>query len=343
MRLTTTPQRFLMPGIAGALCISLLAACGGGDAAADTTDVKVHGDLPGPFWMSEVVATSLEELSPEDDGLDAKFYPAAALGIKGDQILDPLAEGQVDLAQISVGFLTGEVPYLGVGELPMLAQSTEDARKIMDATTPIVAEALEEQHGVKILGYGVSTPVHLFMRDTEYRGLESLEGMRLRIPSAVTEPWVEALGATGKTFPAPELPEAMSTNQLDGAFNSLAGNLIFELNQWGSNVLMTSASVAPVIFAVGSDTWQDFTPEQQEALQDVADTMTDAWFEQAAEQELEAIKSSEEAGYQLIELPDADRAALEEKARLAWDAWVKRIDGDLGQRILDAALDATAS
>jgi TRAP-type C4-dicarboxylate transport system substrate-binding protein len=333
-----------------ALVLATVSACSspsvdGDDGGGDGTRVmRVHGDLPGPFWMSEVVQDFTDGVNADSNAaLDLSFYPAAALGIPSNQILKPVADGQVEFAQVTVGQVSGTAPYLDFAGLPMMFDSTEEARAAMEESLPILQDQLKEHLGVRILAYGVSTPVHLFMRDKDYTGTDSLEGLRIRTPSAVVSPWIESFGGSPTTLANPEIPEALSTNQLDAVFNSLASNLTSDLKQWGSNVLMINASVAPVLLVTGEATWNSLSKQEQEVIQQKADALTDAWFTGAVEQEKNGITDSQSAGYELVDLPDADRESLRALAQRTWTTWADGIPGDIGHELLDIATSATGS
>lgn len=151
--------------------------------------------------------------------------------------------------------------------MPALAPEIEQARKVVDAYRPYVAEALAKDFNAKLLAI-VPYPAQVtFCRD-EISGLDSLKGKKIRASGWTTSEFVSALGATGVTMSFSEVPQSLQRGVVDCAITgSLSGysagwgevaNYIYPLPIGGWDYVITAMSMK---------TWDSLSGEEQSQLQ----------------------------------------------------------------------------
>lgn len=181
-------------------------------------ELKLHHFLgpkaPAHTKMLEPWAKAIQDDSSGRVKID--IYPAMSLGGAPPQLFRQVADGVVDIVWTVNGYTPGLFPRSEVFELPTIF--TNDL-----AAANLAMRAMFEQHlapdfaDVQVLFMHVHAGQALHMASKLVRTPEDTKGLKLRVPGPTGNAVVEAMGATPVTMPVPDLPQALSTNAVDGA------------------------------------------------------------------------------------------------------------------------------
>jgi TRAP-type C4-dicarboxylate transport system substrate-binding protein len=202
-------------GLAG---IALSLALTGGSMAQEVT-LKLHHLLgpksPAQLNMIEPWVKAVEEDS--NGRIKVEIYPAMSLGGTPPQLVRQVRDGVVDIVWTVNGYTPELYPRTEVFELPGVYTGDTTATNL--AMRDLYDQYLApEYEGVKIIVLHVHAGQGIQMRDKLVRKPEDLKGLKMRIPTRTGAWIIESLGATPVGMPIPDLPQALSTGAVDGAF-----------------------------------------------------------------------------------------------------------------------------
>ena len=180
--------------------------------------LKLHHFLgpkaPAQTQMFEPWARRIEE----DTGgrVKIEMYPSMSLGGSPNQLFRQVVDGVVDIIWMVNGYTPGLFPRSEVFELPTIF--TNDIVATNLAMRDIYEEHLAEEFSdVHMLFMHVHAGQAIQMANKLVRTPDDTQGLKLRVPGPTGNAVVEAMGATPVTMPVPDLPQALSTNAVDGA------------------------------------------------------------------------------------------------------------------------------
>lgn len=174
------------------------------------------------------------------------------------------------------------------------------------------------EHGVRYLGHAAGEPgigSHFLISQKEVKGIEDIEGMKLRVPP-LTRYFVQSAKAESITLPPSEIFLAMDRGTVDGFTWPIADGFANYGWQSVSKYLVDKPMYrSGVGLEMNLAKWDSLSPEQQEiVLKAVAETQewTRGWF---AEKQDEQLAKMKEAGMQVVEISDDKKDAWTDTAQ----------------------------
>lgn len=179
--------------------------------------LKVHHFLPaGSNAQTKLIQPWADAVTADSGGrIAVEIYPSMQLGGKPPQLFEQVRDGVVDVVWTLPSYTPNRFPIVDLFELPYVSASAE-------ATTQALQEFsqtyLKKEFGqVHPLLFHVPAPGIFHTVSKQIKTKEDLKGMKIRTPSAIVTQSLEALGATPVGMPVPEVPQALSTQVIDGA------------------------------------------------------------------------------------------------------------------------------
>jgi len=199
-----------------------------------------------------------------------------------DVIAGGVLGGERDVAEgIQIGTIDGAVlggilqnfdPAMAILEFPFLFRDTDHVNAVMQGEAgEKIKQRLVEQTGIRALGYIMRTPRELTtLKPVET--LADLQGMQIRVPEmqAHLQTW-KALGANPTPLAFTEVYNALQQGVVDGQENPIG---VIYANGFGEVVnylSWTNHLVGFMLITISEHRFQQFTPEQQEALERAAE------------------------------------------------------------------------
>ena len=187
-------------------------------AQSPEVELKLHHFLgpkaPAQTKMFEPWAQRIADDSKGRIKID--LYPSMSLGGSPPQLFRQVADGVVDIVWTVNGYTPGLFPRSEVFELPTIF--TNDMVSANLAMRDLFESQLAPEYAdVHVLFLHVHAGQALHMANKLVRSPADTQGLKLRVPGPTGNAVVEAMGATPVTMPVPDLPQALSTNAVDGA------------------------------------------------------------------------------------------------------------------------------
>lgn len=209
-----------------------------------------------------------EELS--GGRLQFDYHPSEALGAAQDFVTLTDA-GAIDIAMVSPGYVSSQLPLSGVADLP--GMSTDPCRAAL-ALEPLLAEggvlsrADFAPDGLRPLVVGVVTGYEVMTGGGRaVTDPADVAGLQLRSSGGTIDRTVQDLGATPVAMPVTELYEAISRGTVDGTVLGPLSALPYRLDEAATNsTLGAQLGSFTITYSVAERVWNELPPDLRGVL-----------------------------------------------------------------------------
>ncbi|SNR66552.1 TRAP transporter substrate-binding protein [Puniceibacterium sediminis] len=312
-------------------------------------ELKLHHFLgPKAPAHSKMLEPWAQRIQDQSEGrVKIELYPAMSLGGSPPQLFRQVAEGVVDIVWTVNGYTPGLFPRSEAFELPTVFTNDLSAANL--AMRDMFDEYLSPDFAdVKVLFMHVHAGQALQMAEKLVRSPDDTKGLKLRVPGPTGNAVVEAMGATPVTMPVPDLPQALSTNAVDGAlipWEIIPPLQLFEStkyqiegpdnNRFGTTTFQVS---------MNKSRWDGLPDDLQQIF---ADNSGEDWLREVADIWRGAddfgIKMAVDNGNEHIVLSDAEMAAFNTVLAPVVDQWVGQQSGFDAAALVAAARQTMAA
>ena len=142
--------------------------------------------------------------------------------MKGSETLRLLDNGLVEAAEILYPFMSGEMPWLGISDVPFtFREPYVEHMKCVKALRPDFEElATQYGHRLYYLGREHMNPYLAVYTKNPITKVEDLKGQKIRIYNIYQEGFFKKAGASPIFMPYAEVPMALAQGVIDGVFTS---------------------------------------------------------------------------------------------------------------------------
>ncbi len=160
-----------------------------------------------PFWDEQVSKLSGGKIT-------GTLNPITELGLKGFETLRLTKIGVFDVAFASYGYVASEAPEIEGADLSSVANSFDEAYRVMKAYEPHVADVVEKKYGLKYL-FSYPFPSQMIFCSKPVTKLEDIAGKKVRVYATTLGDFVEGLGGTSVTISFAEVVPALQKGVAD--------------------------------------------------------------------------------------------------------------------------------
>jgi TRAP-type C4-dicarboxylate transport system substrate-binding protein len=316
-------------------CLRTLVAALGFTALAASAQTK--WDMPTGYPAANFHTENITQFAADVDKATAgKLKITVHAGgslYKANEIKRAIQGGQAQIGEIIFGGYANENPLFGTDNVPFLATSYAEAKKLAAAQKPAM-DALLAKQGLKVL-YTVPWPPQGIYSAKAINAGADLKGVKWRAYSPQTSRIAELVGAQPVTIQAAELSQALATGAVAAFMTSAATGV--DSKVWEQ-----------VKFYYDTQAWlpKNAVLVSQKAFDALDKATQDAVLKAAAEAETRGWKNSEEKTKVWIETLTkngmnvaAPSAALKADMKKIGDTMIgewQKTAGAEGQAILDA-------
>ncbi|MCI5077335.1 sialic acid TRAP transporter substrate-binding protein SiaP [Oricola sp.] len=278
---------------------------------------KIELNFSAVFSPQDIRAEMMKKFADEiGDGFEFKGYYGGTLFKQGTELV-ALQRGNLEMGNIAPQDIANQVPAWSVLTSAYLFRDADHLRAFFTSDVgKEMTQMVEDQLGVKILGptFFGTRQVGLNL-DKEIQTPDDMSGVKLRMPGG--EAWQflgSALGANPVPVAYAEVYTALQTGAIDGQDTPLPNVQNMKFYEVMKQIVLTSHLIGFDLLTISLDTWNELTPEQQEAVQKAADDAI-AWStEQHLNREAELAAFFESEGLKLYK-PDVEafRSFAQEK------------------------------
>ena len=332
--MTRVSRTVVALGMVGAL--GVLAS---GSALAQT-QLRASHQWPGGKGdvRDEMVQIIAREVAAADVGLDVRIYPAASL-FKPNQQWDAMVQGQLDISAFPLDYASGKHPQFSATLMPGLVKNHEHARRLNDSEFMEDIKRIIDEQGVMVLsdawlagGFAAKGGCILEPAD--------VQGKVMRAAGPAFEQMLAAAGASINSMPSSEIYTGLQTGVLD-AVNTSSGSFVSYRLYEQVECLTPPGEYAlwfmyePILMS--KDSFEQLTPEQQQALMDAGQKAEDYFFEAAKGLDEELVQTFEQAGVEVAPMSEEQfNTWLELAQESSYRIFAEEVPG--GEELIQKAL-----
>ncbi|WP_298921707.1 TRAP transporter substrate-binding protein [uncultured Roseobacter sp.] len=304
------------------------------------SSLPLHKQYEAPFW-----STALPEASEGKINVELTTHNQMSLGL-GD-IYPLLGQGVYDVAMTVADYAVSDAPELEGLDVPLLALSADEARAMVDAARPMVADIYRDRFNSHVLAIAPYPPQVVFCNH-EITNLADLEGLKVRASGRMTAKLLEALGAEGVNVSFSEVPGALQNGVVDCAVTGAGSG--YSAGWWEVSTHLLPIPLGgwdSVVTAINMDKWNSLDADTQ-AL--IATQVTKGFEDPAWASAQDALvndiacltgngdcPAGEARSMKLVEVSDADfDRAREILTSEVLPDWASRAGGDWAARWNDS-------
>jgi len=185
---------------------------------------------PADNFHSQNLEAFAKDLAEATGGkLSIKVYPNASL-LPVSVIKRAVQMGRMQIGETLISLHDNEDPTFGIDVVPFLATSYDEARKLWEASKPLVERKLAEQ-GLMPL-FAVPWPPQGIFASKEINEIADMNGLSWRVYNASTQRIAQIVGAYPITIQAADLKQALATGLINAFMTS--GATGYDVKAWES-------------------------------------------------------------------------------------------------------------
>ena len=306
-------------------------------AAALPARAETSWDMPTPYGDKNFHTANILQFAKDVEAgtggqLKIKVHSAGSL-IKHPEIASNVRRGLVPIGELLMSRLSNEDAVYEVDSVPFLATNYEEAKKLWQASRPIIEQKLEKRR-MKLL-FAVPWPPQGIYTKTELQTIADLKGAKFRAYNASTERLAKLAGAVPTQVEVPDVPTAFTTGRVDAMITSPSTGANTKAWDYLSHFHHNQAWLPKNMVVVNAKAFKKLDPAVQEALLDAAATAEQRGWEASKAETDAKIAVMQENGLKVV-TPSAElTAGLTEIGKTMTDEWLKKAGGD-GTAILGA-------
>ena len=296
------------------------------------TELRLHTFVgPGHIIFREILEPWAAQVEEESGGeLKITLYPSMQLGGGAPELIRGTQEGTWDMAFSLPGYTSAQFPRTQMLELPGLTDDGIAATRLM--WDLIEGGHLEpEYQNLKILALWAADDAGIMTNERPIRGLDDIDGMLLRSPSAGQANQIEHMGATPVAMAITEVYPQLERGVIDGAMVPFTTILDFSLHEVANYFTVAGPVFGRSQFTVvmNQASYDNLSPELQEIIDrttgiEMSNRATQAYLDRA-EEAVEFARGVE--GKEVIELSEEEQDRIRERLRPIIEAWAETMEG----------------
>ena len=324
--------------LAGAAAGALLTVSAATAAFAADMTLKVAGVLPVEHYGHKMLEQIKSDIEGAGVGLSVKYFPAGQLG-SGEELLEDTIRGNIDLVHAFV--YAHKDPVLEVNSLPFLVGSWDELARVYgtkdSAYSQVMAETLDRL-GLKFLGNVAEGFIGVVStKKPDNHAVVGPKGIHIRVwSSQVAKETTESIGFKTTTMNWAEVFAAVQSGAVDGAIccTPQATYTFFTQSDVGKYYVPYNAFVEASTYYASKKTWAKLNDEQRAAVQAAVDRAASSFTEWARANDEGYISKIKEAGWEVLDLTDAERGALADHIKAnVWPAVEEMVGKDVIDRL----------
>ncbi|MEX0609215.1 MAG: TRAP transporter substrate-binding protein [Balneolaceae bacterium] len=287
-------------------CISVVGFAGCSEIITDKKTIRLAHALstshPVHLGM-ERMAKLVEENS--DGKLKVAIFPNQQLGSEREA-LELLQIGSIGMTKVSSAAIENFVPELRVYSLPYLFRDDEHILSVLDGEIGRELLLTGEEYWLRGLTYYDAGKRSFYTKDRPIETPSDLRGLKVRVmESQMAVTMVRALNGSPTPISWGELYTALQQGVVDGAENNSPSFLSSRHYEVAKYYSLDEHTMLPDLLLVSTKQWEKLNEEEQNWLQEAADSSAVYQRKLWAEAEIEALEIVQEAGVQ-VNYPDKE-------------------------------------
>jgi TRAP-type C4-dicarboxylate transport system substrate-binding protein len=259
-----------------------------------------------------------------------------------DQLLQAVATGKADIADVAMPWESGTYPLWNWGEIPGIVN--EDpviglAEELAVYQDPKVMEIYDRTMSKINLKFWFITqwdPANGVWAKKEVKTLDDLKGMKIRAGGYLPTLGIKALGASPVTIAGSELAPAMMAGTVDGVLTSLGYGYSIGLAKVSKTFTLTPLSPTwTAVTLINARKFNSLPPDLQKVVVDVGRELQQMVSLSTTAEYVMSIDTVDLSGVKRTSLPGAEQQKALAACQIVEEEWLKKT-GQEGQELLNA-------
>jgi TRAP-type transport system periplasmic protein len=312
-----------------ALTIATVVAFSGQSIAAEVWN------MPTPYPDSNFHTVNIKQFADDvraatNGELDIKVHSAGSL-VKHPEIKNAVRKGLVPVGEFFLSLLSNENAVFGADSIPFLASNYDEAKRLWDASRPIVEKELAKQH-LKVL-FSVPWPPQGLYSKKPVETFADLKGVKMRAYNALTEKLARHSGAVPTQVEVPDIPQAFATGQVEAMITSPSTGANSKAWDYVTNFVDVQAWIPKNIVIVNEKAFNALPDGVKASIEKAAKEAEMRGWEASKAETSEKIKILQDNGM-TVSAPSADLLkGLKDAGTKMTASWMKDSGAD-GEAIL---------
>lgn len=306
--------------------LSLLLLAGLDAASAQQKWKAVATSRPTPqFELWTWLGAELDKRTGGQVKLEVVSLPE--IGLTGFELVRVTRAGLVDVSDIILAYVAGDVPVIEGVDLPGLFPDLDTSIKAHIGFMPAIKKVEDKLGGIVLGGY-MWPGQYIFSRKPA-RGPADLKGLKVRVYGTAQTEFARALGMEPVSIAFAETYTALERGTVDAAFTGTYPG--FALKFYEVTKYLVDVNHGPVAgaFVVSKRTWDRLTPELRATLTKLGEDFSERGWEIGRRTTKEGIDKNREKGMELIPSTPAMAAAVKDVVtKVVLPSWLKRSGPD---------------
>jgi TRAP-type C4-dicarboxylate transport system substrate-binding protein len=309
------------------------------------SSLPLHKQYEAPYWTE-----TLPEASDGEISVSLTTHNQMNLGV-GD-VFRLLGDGVYDVGMTVADYAVADAPELEGLDVPLVALTADEARAMVEAARPMVADIFRDRFNAHVLAIAPYPPQVVFC-NAAVTELSELEGLKVRASGRMTAQFLEALGAEGINVSFGEVPGALQSGVVDCAVTGAGSG--YSAGWWEVSTHLLPIPLGgwdSVVTAINLDRWTSLDAETQSLIETTIKTEFEdpAWAtaQDALVTDIACLTGNgdcpagEARDMTLVEVSDADferarevlvNTVLPDWAERAGDDWARRWNASVGETV----------
>ncbi|QQK80314.1 TRAP transporter substrate-binding protein [Salicibibacter cibi] len=312
------------------LCI--LSACAtsesagieGGTNEEETYTLTFHSSYPPSVhdWEPKYYAQEkfIELVEERTDGrvtFDV-YYSNQLVG--QDESADALANGTIDIQNISPSYWAERIPEGNLVSLPYWNMGEEHALHILRETEvgELYEDALDD-YGIKLLHYWPSSTTG-YMSTTPLSSIEDMEGVVMNVSSNLTIDYNQSMGSGIASLPAIDQYEGLYRGTIDAIQFPYYALETYSLVDTVDYLAVPTLNPAMTHIVISQESWEKLPEDIQDIMLETGQEMEEAAIEGSQRYTQEVFEFAENHGVEFVSMTEDDYERMEQMSQeKVWD------------------------
>ncbi|NBB46863.1 C4-dicarboxylate ABC transporter substrate-binding protein [Rhizobium sp. CRIBSB] len=257
-----------------------------------------------------------------------EIFMGTQLCATGEECLQGIADGSLDVYISTSGGAAGLFPYIQVLDLPYLMSDDRVAEAVLtgDFTRKLRERALtDSDNKIRLMTIGNTGGWRNYANTKQtVKGPEDLKGLKMRtVPADLPQQVATAVGAAPTPIPWPELFTSLQTGVVEGTANGITDIMSMKFPDAGLKYLtLDGHSYMGAFWWMSNDRFQSLTPEQKQIVVDGFAALQQATFASPKRKEIAAYQDFAKAGGEIYVPTPAEKEAFKTAVAPVFD-WFK--------------------
>ena len=265
-----------------------------------------------------------EELDKRTNGqikMDVVSLPE--LGLTGFELVRVTRAGLVDVADVILAYVAGEVPAVEAVDLPGLYPDFEASVRAHAGFLAAVTKNEDKLGGVVLGGY--LWPNQYIISRKPVRSPADLKGLKIRVYGAADTEFVRAFGMEPVAITFAEVYPALERGTVDAAMTGSYPAFSIKLYEVAKYIVDVNHGPNSGVLVVSKRTWDRLSPEVRATLTKLGEEFTQRGWDMGRKTTQEGIDKNREKGMEFIPATPAMAAMTKDiLTKVVLPGWMKR-------------------